>query len=653
MNEVADAPKGPPPGLMLGPFLGQVTTSSIKVWLQLEGSHPEVWVTVHPTGLKAPAVATSSLRFTSERLFADCVELGGLTGDTLYFYRLWTNSACSLPLPLQGLREDELQFRTLPTDPQAQIDFVVMSCHNPTVAEDDGFEGHAVWADLPQIIDRQSNCNVRFALMVGDQIYADDWQQKILSEPTEAGRLKLYLEVYRRFWSNIHYRRVLCRLPAVMIWDDHDITDGWGSEAKSFIGESADFRPEWQNLFNAAHETFVAMQGSRNPAPLAENPRDGLDFAFRVGRWGFLCLDLRTNRNVRVRRLLTAEQAHRIRRWVEVNRSDMQTLFVVSPVVFSHGSPLLEKRTSKVWPAIMAMVDMVAKRFRWGKGLQTGFWKSVGDIRDDIADSWGSPENAAQADEMLDYLFGLQNDQDRPLGVVILSGDIHTSGYANIYSAAAEHEKRSTIPHITSSSIAYTPFNWLLEAIYRYSTKSVALGHKGRYSSQVSHHFSSRSVAVLSLRPMRAEGDVQLKVKYYLEGYPEPQTLIFDLERSSHRENIAWVAQDKLFSPEFAPTASIDVEGLLRERARTAPITLDWRNSIVDLMKLLGLDSSLGARKRLAQQWGYTGALDGSAKMNIWLHQQMIQRYEEGGGQVPEESRGAPASSAINEEDQA
>lgn len=646
MDEAVTMPKEPLQGSLLGPFLGQVTTTSIKVWLHLEGGEPEVWVTLHSGHLEAPEAARAALRFHGDQLFTDCVELGGLSADTLYFYRLWTNAACSLPLPLQGLREDELQFRTLPADPQAQIDFVVMSCHNPTVAQEDGFEGHAVWADLPQIIDRRSNRNVRFALMVGDQIYADDWQQKILDEPTEAGRLGLYLEVYRRFWSNIHYRRVLCRLPAMMIWDDHDITDGWGSEAKSFDGESATFLPKWRGLFEAAHRSFSVMQASRNPAPLAGDPHADFDFAFRIGRWGFLCLDLRTNRNVRLRRLLTPEQAHRIRQWVEANRQELQTLFVVSPVVFSHGSPLLEKKTTKVWPLIMAAVDWAAKQFRWAKGLQTGFWKSVGDIRDDIADSWGSPENAAQADEMLDYLFGLQNDPERALGVVILSGDIHTSGYANIYSAAPEHEKRATIPHITSSSVAYTPFNWLLEAIYRFSTKSVALGHKGRYSSQVSHHFSSRSVAVLSLRPMRTEGDVQLKVKFYLEGYPEPQTLIFDMERTSHRENIAWVAQDKLFAPEFAPTASVDVESLLRERARTAPVVLNWRDSIVDLMKLLGLDSSLGARKRLAQQWGYTGALDGSAEMNIWLHQEMVERFKKTGGRISEEGGSATPSAA-------
>ncbi len=62
----------------------------------------------------------------------------------------------------------------------------------------------------------------------------------------------------------------------------------------------------------------------------------------------------------------------------------------------------------------------------------------------------------------------------------------------------------------------------------------------------------------------------------------------------------------------------------------------NWKQSIVDLMKLLDIDSSLNSRKALAQELGYTGALDGSADMNIWLHKQVMAKFMEGGGKVPE-----------------
>lgn len=62
----------------------------------------------------------------------------------------------------------------------------------------------------------------------------------------------------------------------------------------------------------------------------------------------------------------------------------------------------------------------------------------------------------------------------------------------------------------------------------------------------------------------------------------------------------------------------------------------NWKQSIVDLMKLLELDSSLNARKQLAQELGYKGKLDGSAEMNVWLHKEVMKNMMENGGVVPE-----------------
>ena len=79
----------------------------------------------------------------------------------------------------------------------------------------------------------------------------------------------------------------------------------------------------------------------------------------------------------------------------------------------------------------------------------------------------------------------------------------------------------------------------------------------------------------------------------------------------------------------------MDVEAILSERASQKKQKLDWRHSIVDLMKLLDLDSSLGARKELARELGYTGDMSDSAAMNIWLHKQVMKKLAENGGKVP------------------
>ena len=79
-----------------------------------------------------------------------------------------------------------------------------------------------------------------------------------------------------------------------------------------------------------------------------------------------------------------------------------------------------------------------------------------------------------------------------------------------------------------------------------------------------------------------------------------------------------------------------EVEAMIKKIADGQSEKLNWQQSIVDLMKLLKLDSSFTARKQLAQELGYKGSLDGSAEMNIWLHKEVMTKLAESGGVVPE-----------------
>lgn len=81
--------------------------------------------------------------------------------------------------------------------------------------------------------------------------------------------------------------------------------------------------------------------------------------------------------------------------------------------------------------------------------------------------------------------------------------------------------------------------------------------------------------------------------------------------------------------------APVDVEALLDGLAQKNPQKLNWKTSIVDLMKLLDLDSSLGERKELATELGYTGDTGDSATMNIWLHREVMNKLAANGGKVP------------------
>jgi hypothetical protein len=104
------------------------------------------------------------------------------------------------------------------------------------------------------------------------------------------------------------------------------------------------------------------------------------------------------------------------------------------------------------------------------------------------------------------------------------------------------------------------------------------------------------------------------------------------------RQQQAAAAQAQAQAPQApqAPAQPVDVEEVLQEISQEkGNPNLNWRRSIVDLMKLLDLDSSLDNRRELATELGYTGEKNGSAEMNIWLHRRVMEELERNGGRVP------------------
>lgn len=88
-------------------------------------------------------------------------------------------------------------------------------------------------------------------------------------------------------------------------------------------------------------------------------------------------------------------------------------------------------------------------------------------------------------------------------------------------------------------------------------------------------------------------------------------------------------------APAVAPLSDVDVEAVLTGLAAKAGQKLNWRTSIVDLMKLLGMESSLAERRELAGELGFAGDTQDTATMNLWLHKQVMKKLAENGGKVP------------------
>ncbi|WP_160004329.1 DUF3597 domain-containing protein [Rhizobium sp. 18055] len=84
-----------------------------------------------------------------------------------------------------------------------------------------------------------------------------------------------------------------------------------------------------------------------------------------------------------------------------------------------------------------------------------------------------------------------------------------------------------------------------------------------------------------------------------------------------------------------APAAAVDIVPLLDAAVKKSGQKLDWRRSIVDLMKAVGMDASLAERKELAAELGYSGDTHDSAAMNMFLHKALMKKLSENGGKVP------------------
>lgn len=124
------------------------------------------------------------------------------------------------------------------------------------------------------------------------------------------------------------------------------------------------------------------------------------------------------------------------------------------------------------------------------------------------------------------------------------------------------------------------------------------------------------------------------------EAQPAPQPAPTPMP-SPHQDPVTTAPGDILNAPipnfpQAAPTEPVDVEAVLTQKlAAKGNPDLNWRSSIVDLMKALDLDSSLENRKELATELGYDGEKDGSAEMNIWLHKRVMAELARNGGKVP------------------
>jgi alkaline phosphatase D len=365
-------------------------------------------------------LASKHFRMKPQFDLTGIADFDGLQPNTEYSFRmgyLLTDQGLDEPPSLESLdwwQASEGQVRTAPSSTDNAVSFVFGSCRynqrenpdfniemtsagDPTLREPEGFRDTRADKIFRSILEQiQSGVRTDFLLMVGDQIYADDFN--ILSP---ARGLSEFFGRYADVFGQEHMRALMCRCPTYMILDDHEITDNWSQDR---LNREQD-RFLYYNAMRA-YESYQLVHGpafQRDPRSNRSESPTSLWYKYDVGRASFFVTDTRTERNRKSvpPRIVSGEQMNELKKWLSEKKKEVK--FVVSSVPF--------------FP----------------------------DPKTEADDKWAG--FSEQRREILDFI---REGKIRP--VVFLSGDIHLSAWATL--------ECPSDPSFRVHSVISSPFYW-------------------------------------------------------------------------------------------------------------------------------------------------------------------------------------------------
>ena len=298
-------------------------------------------------------------------------------------------------------------------------------------------------------------------IMGGDQVYADqiwekcpaikEWvetpldkrKRRRFSAKMAAQVKRFYFNLYRDRWHQTEVEAILSSVPTVMMWDDHDIFDGWGSYSPE-IQQCA----VYEGIFDIARNHFAVFQQQVNPRTSEDHPskvagQDGFTLTLDLGGYAILAIDARSERTQK--QVLSRRTWDAIWDWTDRLRADDDRLKHLLLVV--------------AIPVVYADFGRIEKLMGWLPGEQ--------ELEDDLRDHWQSPGHRKERLRLIHRLLDLM--ARTKIRVTILSGDVHVAclGVIKTDRYGAPGARSSVINQLTSSSIVHPPppklFGHLLE----------------------------------------------------------------------------------------------------------------------------------------------------------------------------------------------
>lgn len=350
---------------ILGPFLMKPTPKSMGVWICGKSLSRKLVLKVFHNDVEVDSVPFSELQDTQYGvLTAESLKLSpGLT----YTYKILDDGKPEY----FGLAESDFSFKTMNEDDGRELKFVAISCNGIEEYEHHNKTGNA-WAMWERLLaECEKNNDLSFCLLAGDQIYMDDEFEKdknfISKSPNEI-RARI-LSVYTKYWGNISYRKIMARVPSFLMWDDHDLIDGFGSRPEQFSKTGIETK-EWAEYRKYLTEAFYEFQASRNPGNFSK--LGPFSFSLEAKKSGFVVLDLRSQRNAVLKEMLNSEHKKIIESHVDgLLQRNVETVFIVTPVTLARMGGKIEHVLGHVSNYLWNLTHNISNTIKWRTVLWT------------------------------------------------------------------------------------------------------------------------------------------------------------------------------------------------------------------------------------------------------------------------------------------
>ncbi len=509
----------------VGVIIGHTTTDACKIWVRT-GAIGKYVLVIYPAAIDTDGALRRSLSavpfpgipktmtkhfkayaieindFSSDTTFVQSVDK--LAAGTEYRYLMYGSDSSGVERVLFGQDnpKDPLaySFRTLPKG-KVPFSFGFYSCHMPYTQSLFGrlsIDNMEMWDSFAETLARhRKNGDLSFIIGGGDQVYVDGVDQlniwtylksRMRKEngvvlPGKEDMLSWYRDIYRGYWGFQQVKEVFSRYPNYMIWDDHELGDGWGSyylEKGSKADEMNEILGDWKsqgltykdceellsNMRASAEQVYREYQHQHNPEGAAPG---SLDYCFKANGAAFYFQDGRGHRDINRRspRILGLQQWQRFEAWLAaLDPSETPFVFVTSAV------PLLHLKSSLV--------------------NATGVFPDIADMEDDLRDAWEHNLHDKERQRFLAALFSAAN---RGLKVCVLSGDVHVSAAFRL----TDDKTGAVIYQLTSSAITYSvplAASWVLGAVTEDSGES-----SDGYSFTRLARYTERNYALIEVNP--------------------------------------------------------------------------------------------------------------------------------------------------------